>query len=352
MACWLQDRLAQFVYLSDCLDYSDCHFPRHHSFALTEACRTMSFGKYCRDEATLADVVNNPHLNWDYVYLAQNPRLTQEWLDQIPQLIDEWYFISYNKGPGVQNKEFLTKYKDCLYWYKLSQTVTSSELVLQTKDLPWFMLSLKDNDNILPAVLEQVARIKTQQFSPDANTKWKIYMLHEHGFVEDNVSKGFIDLQFNELCSSSRLDLDTVRKHADKPWNFRRLTQHPKIGLQWILTYFPNKLARDAGEGCFDIIRLSKYTYINKILRNSNLPWCWTTVCKTHSIKTSYILSHPDIPWDYNAFNMNSHFCIAHALTYKEPVWKWDLNLLAKNHGGPDCSVCSEHKRANFSAKL
>lgn len=300
----------------------------------------MSLAKYCEEEAALSTIVDNPHLEWDYSSLAMSVHLSQEWIDKIPQLSDKWQIISHNISPWVQSEEFLKKNREHLNWSVLSRKMINSEVVEKTQDLPWDVMQLMINDSIPPATFDKVVETKMLELSPnDTERIWKMTILRDHGYCPSIVGLDLIDLKFGHLCASSHLDLNLV--HASQPWNFRRLTHHSKVNLQWILFWFPSKLIHDSSrDDCFDMEYLSEHTPIKDIFENKDLPWCWTTVCRTHAINARLILSRPDIPWDYKAFNENKQFCIGHALFYKEPVWKWDVAQLAKNHTGFRCSGC------------
>lgn len=305
-------------------------------------------GEYFYKEATLDDVVNNPHLDWDYVYLAQNPRLTQEWLDRIPQLTDKWSFISYNKGPGVQNKEFLTTHKDRLDWYAFSYTVTDLELVKQTIDLPWDKIALINNYHFTASEREDVMALEIQVTPWSELKEWKIDMLRKHGIhLSEAEIYWHVENQFDDLCGSPNLNLELVLAYPEKPWNFRRLTRNPEVTMAWILQHFPGNLMNGmSSTRYFDMRYLSETLPLEYILEHSDLSWCWEAVCRFRPVKASFILDHPEIPWHYRSLNENKHFCVAHALTHKEPVWKWDLKVLVEKHSGPDCFVCSELNRS------
>lgn len=299
---------------------------------------TKALFEYCEKEATLEEVLNNPSLNWDYGGLAKNPRLTLEWLERIPQLSNHWACISWNKGPGVQAHDFLAVHWGKLDWYAVSISVSDPNLVDMNRDFPWDLKSLLFNENIPFQTIEIVFSRQAHQFS-SASLAYvrKGILLRFHG---QKCRPGLVNEDFDHFCGSKELKLKSVEEHKDHPWNFRRLSHHPRFTVQWALKHFPERFKCDGTDDFFDINHLSEIVPLSDIRKFFEIPWAFWVIAQNRSDALEFILEYPGYPWNYVMVNHNIHMCIGHARVRKENVWQWDLAVLATHHGGPECKLC------------
>jgi hypothetical protein len=148
----------------------------------------------------------------------------------------------------------------------------------------------------------------------------------ENGLNGDNVDE---QLLYDYATTALNLSIDIVRKHLDKPWDWRRVSSHPKITLDTIKNN-PD-CPWDFDWFCIENPNVT----MDLILDNPNEQWDWLSLAYTPCISMNERLNNYMLPWKYLPnISYNLSFTWNHVLNYSTAYilgrltnspWNWNI---------------------------
>jgi dUTP pyrophosphatase len=119
-----------------------------------------------------------------------------------------------------------------------------------------------------------------------------------------------------EFSHHPDLTLEILKTLPDKAWGFQGFHNHPNFTFQWVLD-FPNKF--------WDWNRLSEKVDLDTIAKNSNFPWNWCLL--TNRFCPKEILRYPGLSWDFSMFHVpditDEYLPLLEEFQHLIPDWKW-----------------------------
>lgn len=124
-------------------------------------------------------------------------------------------------------------------------------------------------------------------------------------------------LQWSSKALSRLAPLEYIIDHPDNQWNFDEISGRKDLTIEFIKLYKNN----------LNWAELSKFTDIDIILTNTDLPWSFENVSQNKTVSQDHLLENPDKPWEYSylAEHIDLEFI------KQNPHIKWGVYGLSKN---------------------
>ncbi len=155
-----------------------------------------------------------------------------------------------------------------------------------------------------------------------------------------NFTENYDLLDWNDI--STNISLDYIKKHPDKPWNWKYVSQNKHITMDYIETHLDMPwIWREMYIHIFEIYFIEKY--IDK-------PWDWFLISWDKRITIEFIEKHIDKPWDWGYLSNNKNITMDFIEKYIDKPWDW--RCLSDNKNITMDFVKKHNKPWNFNKIL
>ena len=264
------------------------------------------------------NIIDNPNINLDFNMLSKNPSITMEFIEANYHL--NWNPIYIADNPNI-TEEFIYKYftREKINNFCINEGINETE---------WDSIynqifgDLATNDNISYDLLEKL--YKSGNIS--------IYDILIHPNYTLNLIKQTIhiytELQKDEesiyrwLSKNQNITIDFILDNLEKKWNWGSLTINKGIKVSDILNnrHLPweNSWYLNPNIMPYDLIKYKKMKITD-----------WVSVSSNVNVSMEYIFNNLDLPWDWNYVSFNPN--LTPDIIAYNPQINWNYENIGNN---------------------
>ena len=233
------------------------------------------------------------HKNIVTYFLASNPMITIEFIENNTNFNWSWYQVSRNPNLTLEFIKKNTEYKWC--WYNLSKnSAFTIDDIESSPDLPWNMKAVMENPNLTK---EFVIKHK------DQGLNW-LDLHYNPGLTFDDLKEISTvlceDINFYHLSFNPNIDICTVLNNRDKPWCWDTLSTNPGISmndmimtpdLPWNKLLLPDNIS----------INFSDILECPEMFEDS-----WAYISQNPNLSPEDVINYPNFPWRFDYLCSNN----------------------------------------------
>jgi hypothetical protein len=183
----------------------------------------------------------------------------------------------------------------------LHSRLLSKKYILDNKNFAWNfyitdLLTGEELDEIYESNLEH------KPIDPvlDIRHIYHIGLLCQLPMSERLILKYFDNMFWDE--QSRVVDLEIVDRHKDWPWDWGEISANPNMTDEFLLKYLPD-----------------------------NKDWDWESLSTGHCISTQFVISRPDLPWEYGHDYTEFDFSVEYIAAHPNIVFNYDYLVTLSN---------------------
>jgi hypothetical protein len=262
-------------------------------------------------------VKNNLHFNWPYDILSKNPIITINIIENNSNI--EWSFYNFSENPNINIKYVKANINKKWNWSALSKNIDFGD-ILSNMSLPWDWFCISQNETVtedvffkyitLPWDVEGICSnpnmtIKIFKYINNINklTLRQLDEIYKNIMLDDTILNELLVLNahqnFDSLSYNRWLRCDMIEKYHESPWNWKLLSMHPNIDLNFIYNH------------------LDYPWMVSYVARNPNTPiysrphkqltsqWNSDGLSANPNLTCDYMIKHIDINWNFHLISEN-----------------------------------------------
>ena len=281
---------------------------------------------------TIQTVLENPHLDWDWVGLSENPNMTWDIVLKNPEKPWSWMGLSRNPNIGW---DILRKrhqyYFGFLYGYEQLEQITLLEHpdLTQYFSIDWNSLSKSPKTPFEMLLRHPKHSIETNLPSH----KPTYYMWDICGFsLNPNITNDYLrELYSNrmgtdeeqklKLCwwnlsMNKSINWQMIEEHSKCKWIYSAVSANPNI--TWDIVQHNQHISWDYGFLC----KNPSITWDN-ISKNPSVFNQYYSISSNPNITMDIIKKNPDYSWHYGGLSFNENLTIEYVEDNLDKPWNW-----------------------------
>jgi len=213
----------------------------------------------------LEENMENPDIKWDARFVSENPNITMEFIKNHPNF--QWNWQSILRNPNITWKDIESNLDVRWEWNPISRNPNvNMKIVKENPKFPWNWNTLAINPSITTQDIKNNTNfdrgcLKYLPMNPSIDPQFIVDTINGREYNREDVN------YMTELFSkNSSLDIDTVKRNLNLPWNWYEISKNPNITME-------------------------------NIRNNSHLRWRWDGIFQNPNITMDFVKENPDKHW-------------------------------------------------------
>jgi hypothetical protein len=250
-------------------------------------------------------VLQTIEMPWDWGALSANPNITQEDIEHYIQY--PWVWAKVSENPNLDMAFVVANLDYDWNWEALSKNRSLTVDQLMTyKDFPWNWFHAS---RAVQITIDQVLSTKLPW-------NWAGLSANRGITVKDVLAHPEIAWDWFYVTYNDAFDFQNVLDHPEAPWDWhiihsdrvlptltKELLDNPAI--PWKIDYLSAVVPLELIDACPD------------------KEWHWANVSRNPNLTVTYVMAHPEIPWDWDAFNYSLNIGGQLSRIKHLPHWNW-----------------------------